>query len=100
LPELTDVASDQQSTGRVMKIEINRQLAQQLGINPSLVDSILYDAFGQRVAARIYTRLNQYFVILHGTVRARQRRGHQRRPGPVARRISLAHQLTSPAKNG
>ncbi len=64
LPQLTDVASDQQSTGRVLKIEINRQLAQQLGINPSMVDSILYDAFGQRVAARIYTRLNQYFVIL------------------------------------
>jgi len=64
LPQLTDVASDQQSTGRVLKIEINRQLAQQLGINPSIVDSILYDAFGQRVAARIYTRLNQYFVIL------------------------------------
>jgi hydrophobe/amphiphile efflux-1 (HAE1) family protein len=64
LRQLTDVASDQQSTGRVMKIEINRQLAQKMGINPSVVDSILYDAFGQRVAARIYTRLNQYFVIL------------------------------------
>src|SRR5215471_8885200 len=64
LPELSDVASDQQSTGRVLKAEIDRQLAQQLGINPSVVDSILYDAFGQRVAARIYTRLNQYFVIL------------------------------------
>jgi HAE1 family hydrophobic/amphiphilic exporter-1 len=64
LPQLTDVASDQQSTGRVMKVEINRQLVSQLGINPSIVDSILYDAFGQRVAARIYTRLNQYFVIL------------------------------------
>jgi HAE1 family hydrophobic/amphiphilic exporter-1 len=64
LAQLTDVASDQQSTGRVLKVEIDRQLAQQLGINPSVVDSILYDAFGQRVAARIYTRLNQYFVIL------------------------------------
>jgi HAE1 family hydrophobic/amphiphilic exporter-1 len=64
LTQLTDVASDQQSDGRVMKIEVNRQLASQLGINPSVVDSILYDAFGQRVAARIYTRLNQYFVIL------------------------------------
>src|SRR5437763_15529706 len=59
LPQLTDVASDQQSTGRVLKVDIDRQLAQQLGINPSMVDSILYDAFGQRVAARIYTRLNQ-----------------------------------------
>ncbi len=64
LPQLTDVASDQQSSGRVLTVQIDRQLAQQLGINPSAVDSILYDAFGQRVAARIYTRLNQYFVIL------------------------------------
>src|SRR5438132_1621197 len=64
LPQLTDVASDQQTDGRVMKIEVNRQVASQLGINPSVVDSILYDAFGQRVAARLYTRLNQYFVIL------------------------------------
>jgi hydrophobe/amphiphile efflux-1 (HAE1) family protein len=64
LPQLTDVASDQQSTGRILKVEVNHQVAQQLGINPSVVDSILYDAFGQRVAARIYTRLNQYFVIL------------------------------------
>src|SRR5690348_9638965 len=64
LPQLTDVASDQQSTGRLLKVEVDRQLAQQLGVNPSVVDSILYDAFGQRVAARIYTRLNQYFVIL------------------------------------
>jgi multidrug efflux pump subunit AcrB len=64
LPDLTDLASDQQSAGRVMKIEVNRQLAARLGINPSVVDSILYDAFGQRVAAHIYTRLNQYFVIL------------------------------------
>jgi hydrophobe/amphiphile efflux-1 (HAE1) family protein len=64
LPQLTGVASDQQTDGRVMKIEVNRQVASQLGINPSVVDSILYDAFGQRVAARLYTRLNQYFVIL------------------------------------
>jgi hydrophobe/amphiphile efflux-1 (HAE1) family protein len=64
LPQLTDVATDQQSNGRLLKVEVDRQLAQQMGVNPSVVDSILYDAFGQRVASRIYTRLNQYFVIL------------------------------------
>jgi multidrug efflux pump subunit AcrB len=64
LPQLTDVASDQQTDGRVMKIEVNRQSPRSLGINPSVVDSILYDAFGQRIAARLYIRLNQYFVIL------------------------------------
>src|SRR5690242_8371729 len=64
LPQLSDVCSSDLTDGRVMKIEVNRQVASQLGINPSVVDSILYDAFGQRVAARLYTRLNQYFVIL------------------------------------
>ena len=64
LPQLTDVASDQQSAGRVLRVEVNREVASRLGINPSVVDAILYDAFGQRVAAKIYTTLNQYYVIL------------------------------------
>jgi multidrug efflux pump subunit AcrB len=94
LPQLTDVASDQQSTGRLLKVEVDRQLAQQLGVNPSVVDSILYDAFGQRVAAR-YTRLNQYFVILEVerrwsrstsfsvcSTRARYTRSRSSRPRP------------------
>jgi hydrophobe/amphiphile efflux-1 (HAE1) family protein len=64
LPSLTDVASDQQSTGRTLKIEVNREVASRLGINPAVVDSLLYDAFGQRHIARIYTTLNQYYVVL------------------------------------
>src|SRR5271169_2075215 len=64
LPDLTDLASDQQSAGRVMKIEVNRDVASRLGINPSVVDSILYDAFGQRTVAKIFTTLNEYYVIL------------------------------------
>ena len=64
LPQLADVASDQQSAGRTLNIAVNRDVASRLGINPSLVDAILYDAFGQRHVARIYTTLNQYYVIL------------------------------------
>jgi hydrophobe/amphiphile efflux-1 (HAE1) family protein len=64
LPELIDVASDQQSAGRTLKISVNRDVAARLGINPAVVDAILYDAFGQRHVARIYTPLNQYYVIL------------------------------------
>ena len=64
LPQLTDVASDQQSAGRVQHVEVNRDVASRLGVDPSVVDSILYDAFGQRHVARIYTTLNQYYVIL------------------------------------
>jgi hydrophobe/amphiphile efflux-1 (HAE1) family protein len=64
LSQLTDVASDQQSSGRTLKIEVNRQVASRLGIDPSVVDTLLYDGFGQRHVARIYTTLNQYYVIL------------------------------------
>jgi len=64
LPQLADVASDQQSAGRTLKVEVNRDVASRLGVDPAYVDSILYDAFGQRHVARIYTTLNQYYVIL------------------------------------
>jgi hydrophobe/amphiphile efflux-1 (HAE1) family protein len=64
LPQLRDVASDQQSAGRTLSIEVNREAASRLGVDPALVDGILYDAFGQRHVARIYTTLNQYYVIL------------------------------------
>ena len=64
LPQLADVASDQQSAGPTLKLEINRDVASRLGVDPALVDSILYDAFGQRHVARIYTTLNEYYVIL------------------------------------
>jgi hydrophobe/amphiphile efflux-1 (HAE1) family protein len=64
LPQLADVASDQQSAGQTLDVEINRDVASRLGVDPAVIDSILYDAFGQRHVARIYTTLNQYYVIL------------------------------------
>jgi hydrophobe/amphiphile efflux-1 (HAE1) family protein len=64
LPSITNVASDQQSAGHTLMIEVNRDAASRLGVDPAVVDSLLYDAFGQRHIARIYTALNQYYVIL------------------------------------
>ncbi len=64
LPQLTSVASDQQSTGQTLMINIDRSAASRFGIDPAKVDTTLYDAFGQRHIARIYTRLNQYYAIL------------------------------------
>jgi hydrophobe/amphiphile efflux-1 (HAE1) family protein len=64
LPQLSDVASDQQGAGRTLNVEVNREVASSLGVDPAVVDSLLYDAFGQRHVARIYTALNQYYVIL------------------------------------
>ena len=64
LPELQDVASDQQIAAPYMGIEIDRDAASRLGISLSLVDETLYDAFGQRQVATMYTSTNQYKVIL------------------------------------
>jgi HAE1 family hydrophobic/amphiphilic exporter-1 len=64
LPELTAVASDQQSSGTTLMVTIDRSAASRFGIDPAKVDSTLYDAFGQRHIARIFTRLNQYYAIL------------------------------------
>ena len=64
MPELQDIASDQQIAAPHLAIEIDRDAAARLGISPSLIDETLYDAFGQRQVANIYTSTNQYKVIL------------------------------------
>src|ERR1044071_3598547 len=64
LPELQDVASDQQIAAPYMGIEIDRDAAARLGISPSLVDETLYSAFGQRQVATMYTATNHYKGIL------------------------------------
>ena len=64
LPELRDVASDQQNQGLETELVINRDTASRLGITPQMIDDALYDAFGQRQVSTIYTQLNQYHVVL------------------------------------
>jgi multidrug efflux pump len=64
LPQLEDVASDQQAGGLQVKLTIDRDTAGRLGIQPQAIDDTLYDAFGQRQISTIFTQLNQYRVIL------------------------------------
>ncbi len=64
LPELRDVASDQQSLGLQTVVDIDRSTASRLGITPQAVDDALYDAFGQRQVSTMFTQLNQYRVVL------------------------------------
>jgi hydrophobe/amphiphile efflux-1 (HAE1) family protein len=64
LPELRDVASDQQSAGLSLAITIDRDTASRLGITPVAIDEALYDAFGQRFVATSFTSLNWYRVVL------------------------------------
>jgi hydrophobe/amphiphile efflux-1 (HAE1) family protein len=64
LPQLEDIASDQQIAAAHIAIQIDRDAASRVGISPSLIDQTLYDAFGQRNIANIYTSTSQYKVIL------------------------------------
>jgi multidrug efflux pump len=64
LPELADVATDQQTGGLAVSLVIDRVTASRLGIAPATIDNTLYDAFGQRQINTMYTQLNQYHVIL------------------------------------
>ncbi len=64
LPELEDVATDQQMGGLAVSLNIDRITASRLGIAPTTIDNTLYDAFGQRQINTMYTQLNQYHVIL------------------------------------
>ena len=64
LPQLRDVATDQQTRGSQAMLVIDRVTASRLGITPQAVDDALYDAFGQRQVSTLFTQLNQYHVIL------------------------------------
>jgi multidrug efflux pump len=61
---LRDLASDQQNTGLQTRLVIDRSTASRLGISPQNIDDTLYDAFGQRQVATLFTQLNQYRVVL------------------------------------
>jgi multidrug efflux pump len=64
LPELEDVATDQQLGGLAVSLVIDRVTASRLGIAPSTIDNTMYDAFGQRQISTMYTQVNQYHVVL------------------------------------
>ena len=63
-PVLADVASDQQSGGLQLKIDIDRDKASRFNVRTQAIDETLYDAFGQRQVSSIFTQLNQYRVVL------------------------------------
>jgi len=64
IPELRDVATDQQNAGLEAHLVLDRTTASRLGITPQQLDDALYDAFGQRQVSTIFTQLNQYRVVL------------------------------------
>ena len=69
MPELADVASDQQSSAAAAVLTIDRDRASSFGITPAMIDSTLYDAVGQRQVSQYFTQVNSYHVVLEVTPR-------------------------------
>ena len=89
LPQLADVASDQQDQGLQAFLSIDRDTAGRLGITPAAVDNALYNAFGQRLVSTIFTQANQYRVVLEVGPEFQRVRRHSRTstlPRPAASR--------------
>ena len=61
---VTDVSSDRDPGGLLLKLQIDRNLASSLGVDVADIDSALNNAFSQRQISTIYTQRNQYKVIL------------------------------------
>jgi multidrug efflux pump len=76
LPELEDVATDQQTGARAVSLVIDRVTASRLGVAPTTIDNTLYDAFGQRQINTLYTQTNQYHVVLEASPEWQQNPGN------------------------
>ncbi len=72
LPQLADVASDQQNSGLRASLVLDRDTASRLGLTTSTIDNTLYDSFGQRQVSTMFTQVNQYHVILEVDPRFQQ----------------------------
>jgi hydrophobe/amphiphile efflux-1 (HAE1) family protein len=64
IPILMQVNTDQQDKGLAANLIIDRDTASRLGVSTADIDTILYDAFGQRQVSTIYEPLNQYHVVM------------------------------------
>ena len=64
LPEIKDVATDQQEQGLREQLTIDRDTASRLGVSPLAIDATLSDAFSQKQVSTTYRPLNQYHVVM------------------------------------
>ena len=69
---LTDVDTDQQENGVETMVTVDKDSASRLGVTSRDVDNALYNGFGQRQVATIYSDINQYKVIMEVAPRFRQ----------------------------
>ena len=64
MPDIQDPATDQQTEGFALRVDVDRDAAMRLGVTMQAVQDTLYDAFGQRQVSTIFSQSNQYRVVL------------------------------------
>ncbi|MEI6234787.1 MAG: efflux RND transporter permease subunit [Planctomycetota bacterium] len=64
LPELSSVTTDQTRGGLEARLVVDREAAARYGIAPNDIDAALYNAFGQRQVAIMYSSNDQHRVVL------------------------------------
>jgi multidrug efflux pump len=64
VPGINDVSSDQERTGLVNRLVIDRDAAARLGVGMDDISNTFNDAFSQRQVSTIYGPRNQYKVVL------------------------------------
>ena len=72
LPQLKDLNSDQQNSGLQVDVDIDRDTASRVGVTAQAVDDALYDVYGQRLVAKTYTQMNEYYVVMEAATPYRQ----------------------------
>lgn len=69
LPELVDVSEGSEDKGRRLELQIDREKAQRLGVDMSLVAGTLNNLYASRQVSVIYEELNQYNVVMGANAR-------------------------------
>ncbi|WP_445145301.1 efflux RND transporter permease subunit [Dyella sp. Tek66A03] len=62
--EFHDVTTEYDSVDKQQMLKVDRAAASRLQVNMGLIDSALYNAFGQNQVSIIYSDINQYWVVL------------------------------------
>jgi multidrug efflux pump subunit AcrB len=104
LPQLADVTSDQEIAGTTETLTYDRDQAARFGVQPAMIDNILYDAFGQREVAQYFTGNKAYYVVLEalpdqqGQLGTLQKLYVTSSSGQVVPLSTLVHQTTVPVQ--
>ena len=68
---LADVSSDAESSGTLLKLDIDRKAAARFSLTTQDIDNALNDAFGGRTATKVFGAQGQYFVVVEADAASR-----------------------------